>query len=121
MAHAAYVAATSDKLITALTNYFKCEALGYVPGKCNRSDFEQYNNPYITLISYTLIGLIPLGILNFVLKWMSVKEAVVKLFCQLTRKFSKNVNLSSFSTAKSGASGVNQHLHSNSILTNTKE
>ena len=111
MAHAAYVAATSDKLITALTNYFNCEALGYVPGKCNRSEFEQYYNPYITVISYTLIGLV----LNFVLKWMSVKEAVVKLFCQLTRKFSKNVNLSSFSSGKSGASGVNQHPHSISI------
>ena len=121
LAHAAYVAATSDKLIAALTNYFKCEALGHVPGKCNRSEFEQYYNPYLSVISYALLGLVPLGIVNSVLKWRSVKEVVVTTFCQLTKKSSKNAPLSNFSSGKSGPGGVNEHPHAISIKTNTNE
>ena len=56
---------------------FKCEALGHVPGKCNISEFEQYYNPYIRAISYILVGLIPLSVLNLVLKWSSVKEIAI--------------------------------------------
>ena len=40
----------------------------------------------MSAISYILIGLIPLGILNFVLKWKSVKEVAVKSFYWLSRK-----------------------------------
>ena len=86
LVHTAIVTARSDKFIAAVTDYFKCEALGHVPGKCNRSEFEQYCNPYMSAISYTLIGLIPLGILNFVLKWKSVKELAIKSFHWLSRK-----------------------------------
>ena len=84
----AIATAKSDKFIAALTNYFKCEALGYVPGKCNRSEFEQYYNPYMGAISYILMGLVPLGILNFVLKWRSIKKACITLksFHHLPRK-----------------------------------
>ena len=68
MARIATGTAKSDKFIAALINYFKCEALGHVPGKCDRLEFEHYYNPYMTAISYILIGLISLGVLSFVLK-----------------------------------------------------
>ena len=90
--------ATSDKFITALKNYFKCEALGHVPGKCNRSDFEQYKNAYMSALSYALMGLVPLGILNFALKWSSVKAVAVKSLHHLSRKSSKITKVSSLSS-----------------------
>ena len=83
-----------------MTDYFKCEALGHVPGKCNRSEFEQYYSPYMSAISYTLIGLVPLGILNFVLKWRSVKEVTVKSIRRLSMKTSEITNVSSSSSGK---------------------
>ena len=98
LARIATGSAKSDKFIAALTNYFKCEALGYVPGKCDRSEFEQYDNHYMSAISYILMGLVPLGILNYVLKWTSVKEVTVKSIHRLTRKSSEIKNDSSLSS-----------------------
>ena len=46
LVHTEYVAAKADKFIGALTDYFKCEALGHVPGKCSRSKFEHYLTPF---------------------------------------------------------------------------
>ena len=45
LVHSAIATAKSDKFIAAVTDYYKCEALGHLPGKCNRSEFEQYYNP----------------------------------------------------------------------------
>ena len=98
LVHSAIVTAKSDNFISAVTDYFKCEALGHVPGKCNRSEFEHIYSPYMSAISYTLIGLIPLGILNFVLRWRSVKEVAVKSIRRLSRKSSEITNVSNSSS-----------------------
>ena len=98
LVHSAIATAKSDKFFAALTDYFKCEALGHVPGKCDRSEFEQYYNPYMSALAYILIGLIPLGVLNVVLKWSSVKEIAVKSFCYLSRISSWIINDSSLSS-----------------------
>ena len=99
LVHTAIVTTKSDKFIAAVTDYFKCEALGHVPGKCNRSEFEHYNNPYMSSITYVLIGLIPLGILNFVLKWKSITDVAEKSFHWLAKK-PQNTNLSSLSSGR---------------------
>ena len=98
LVHSAIVTAKSDKFVSVLTDYFKCEALGHVPGKCSRSEFEHIYSPYMSGIAYALIGLIPLGILNFVLKWRSVKEVAGKSFHRLSRKSSEITNVSSSSS-----------------------
>ena len=103
--HTGYVTATADKFTTALTDYFKCEALGHVPGKCSRSKFEQYHTPLMSAIAYTLMGLIPLSFLNYVLKWRSIKEVTVKSFHLLstkrtTSKVSSSNKMSSISQPK---------------------
>ena len=98
LVHSAIFTAKSDKFFAALTDYFKCEALGHVPGNCNRYDIEQYDNPYISAISYILIGLIPLGVLNFVLKWRSVKEIAVKSFRCVSRISAWIINDSNLSS-----------------------
>ena len=100
LVHTGIVIASSDKFIAALTDYFKCEALGHVTGKCNRSEFEQYYNPYMSAISYIFIGLIPLGIINFVLKWNSVKKVAEKSFHWPAKKPSQNTNLSNLSLGR---------------------
>ena len=42
LAHASDAKAKFHKSIAAVTEYFKCETLGHVPGKCDRSEIEQY-------------------------------------------------------------------------------
>ena len=100
LVHSAIVTAKFDKFIAAVIDYFKCEALGHVPGKRNRSDFEQYYNPNMSSISYTLIALIPLGILNFALKWRSVKVVAMKSF----HWFSEKSDITKISSLLSGNS-----------------
>ncbi|XP_019854872.1 PREDICTED: uncharacterized protein LOC109583828 isoform X2 [Amphimedon queenslandica] len=70
--------AKSNEFKAALTQYFECEAFGHVPGKCDRGTFDKIYNPYLNAISYILIGLVPLSILNFIIKWHSVKSLRTK-------------------------------------------
>lgn len=72
--------AKKEDLFAALSDYFNCEALGHMSGNCSRSQFEQYYNPFLNAITYILMGLIPLSILNFVLKWKSVKKVTKRCF-----------------------------------------
>ena len=85
LAQSSYVQAKSDIFIASLTDYFKCEAFGHIPGKCNRSNFEQHYNQYLVAISNILLGLIPLSILNFVLKWRSVQKKIIVFFKYIKR------------------------------------
>ena len=78
--------AKANELIFLLTDHFKCEALGHVPGKCSREPFERLISPYVLIVAHILLGLAPLSILNFVFKWSSIKKAKEKL----TAIFSKH-------------------------------
>ena len=86
LARTSVILSKADELVSALTDYFKCEALGYVPGRCNRETFERLTLPYFSAIGDITLGLIPLSILNFVFKWSSVKKAKNKLAATLCRK-----------------------------------
>ena len=72
--------ANSDKFVEALTTYFKCELSGHVPDKCDRSEFELYTHPYVSVISNILLGLLPLSILNYVLKFEKVKQSLFRCY-----------------------------------------
>ncbi|XP_019859822.1 PREDICTED: uncharacterized protein LOC109588073 isoform X1 [Amphimedon queenslandica] len=72
--HESSTDATSDKFEAALQEYFECEAFGHIPGKCDRGTIEKISKPYFSAIAYILMSLTPLGILNFILKWSSVKN-----------------------------------------------
>ena len=82
--------ANLDTFIASLTDYFKCEAFGHIPGKCNRSNFEQHYDQYLAAISNILMGLIPLSILNFVLKWRSIQKKA-KIFFEFLRRSTKTI------------------------------
>ena len=51
----------------ALESYFTCEALGQK--NCDRSEFEQYSNPYIFMLSVMLGTLIPITSCIFAVRW----------------------------------------------------
>ena len=61
-----------------LTEYFACEASGHVPGRCSREVFEKYSYPYVAMVSYLLLGSVPITHLNYVLDWQSVWNGVKK-------------------------------------------
>ena len=79
--------ANSDKLVEALTTYFICELSGHVPDKCDRSEFEQYTHPYVSVVSNILLGLFPISILNYVLKFEKVKRSLFQ--CYTIGKFGR--------------------------------
>ena len=84
--------AVSQRLSSALIDYFKCEAVGHVPGRCSKEPIERITTPYFSAISYLLLGLIPLSILNFVFKWSSVKKAKKKFTTLLQKSQSTATN-----------------------------
>lgn len=69
LAHYAVVSGNAYKVTQGFASYFICEAAGHVPGKCNRSSFERHLYPHLLIITYILMSLIPIAILNFVLNW----------------------------------------------------
>ena len=82
--------AHTDKLLSALTDYFKCEALGHVPGRCSREPFERLQIAYVNALSYLLLGGIILSILNFVIKWKMVTKGIRLIKQKSTFGSSKN-------------------------------
>ena len=89
----AIITANNDKFVEALMTYFKCELSGHVPDKCDRSEFEQYKHPYVTAISNILLGLIPISILNYVLKFEKVKQSLSQ--CYTNSKSEKETTITS--------------------------
>ncbi|XP_019854876.1 PREDICTED: uncharacterized protein LOC109583830 [Amphimedon queenslandica] len=85
LGHVSDITAKSGKFQAALREYFECEAFGHIPGKCDRETFDKIYSPYTSVIAYILMSLIPLSILNFILKWSSVKIAKNKVI-KLTRR-----------------------------------
>ena len=102
MIQAGIVSAHSDKLIDGLRKYLTCEFTGHVPGKCDRNDFEKYSYPYLLAVSYILLGLIPLSILNFVVN-VRLTKAFVRKYLKTGREID-SVGIS-FQTTSTSASG----------------
>ena len=102
MVHVAIVTAYSDKVIEGLLTYFKCELSGHVPDKCDRSSFEQYSRPYMTAVSYLLLGLIPLSILNYVFNIKQAKESLRRCYMSIQKKPRYVTDTSKVTSNKSG-------------------
>lgn len=78
--------AKSNKFTSALTDYFTCESLGHVPGQCNRGEFTGIYTPYTTVVSQYLMALIPLTILNYIIKWEAFKKTALSALKLFQRK-----------------------------------
>ena len=90
MAFVALVTTNANKFIDGLTEYFACEASGHIPSRCSREVFEKYSYPYVAMVSYLLLGIMPVTHLNYVLDWSAVWNAVhqsVKKICSKKRPF----------------------------------
>ena len=59
-----------DDLQRELLDYFECERCGVISGQtqCDRSGFEQYTNPPMVTIAYSLLHAYPLITLIYVLR-----------------------------------------------------
>ena len=82
-----------DRFFTSLLEYFECESNGFVPGKCDRSDFEKHDYPIFVIGTILLFGFGPITIyLIAVVGWESLKTACNKRF----KKHPNMLKLSSF-------------------------
>ena len=119
------------EFFTALEQYFACEALGHVPGKCSRDEVEKYSRPYLVMIVYISNCLIPLTSLVFVVNLNRLNnccgnELITKN--TRTKRFSissmNNSHKSSLRTQKShtfGNSTILSHKESNVLITIPEE
>lgn len=88
MIHYGLVSGNTEKATRDFTNYFLCESTGHVPGKCDRSEFERHLRPEMSIVTYYLLGIIPMGILNFVVNW-SKQWKSIKQKLQAIRKIGR--------------------------------
>ena len=79
-----------SKIFIEVNSYLACESVGYTPGRCDRSRFAKYVHPYVYIIVYLLLGLIPISILNLIIDWQSVKEFCSKVYKIFRRYLSKH-------------------------------
>ena len=95
--------AKSQLFRAALTQYFECEAFGYVPGRCDRERFKKIYNPVVGAIAHFLMGIVSLSILNFAVKWRRIKFTGSNAFTIKINNFTKVLfqNSSSRSTTES--------------------
>ena len=95
----------TKEFVTALEQYFACEALGHVPGKCSRDEVEKYSWPYLTTIAFVSTCLIPVPSLVFVVNLNRLKN------CCGNEPISKNTR-----TKRSSISSMNNS-HKSSLRT----
>ena len=64
----------------AVNNYFACEAVGYVPGKCDRESFEHFSYPLLCVnITFYIITLfLPAVVLLYLINCRSFAERFKK-------------------------------------------
>ena len=77
----------SELFVEELLNYFACEGRGNDPSNpCDRNTFRQLTYPWLTVVSYMLIYMIPVVNLVYVL---NIKELKEKFNIMKTLKFSR--------------------------------
>lgn len=99
--------AHSNDLVSGLTQYLACESIGDPQTICNRDDYEKYTHPYLLMVTYILLGLIPVSILNFVVNVRLIK-AFVKKCCKSGRMMISGSEYSTASTNLSTGSRTNE-------------
>ena len=108
--------AHSHQLAEGLTDYFLCEFPGDPSRECDREVFTRYTHPYLLVVTYILLGFIPLTILNFVVNVKSTKAFLLKHLSVCRGRGVASVTISNgASTSSSGVGSVPNH----SITTTT--
>ena len=69
---------TKNTPYESIMTHFSCEALGYTPGKCDRSIFEQHTISWLLTLTFVLHGLVPVVSLVFVLDIREFKAQMLK-------------------------------------------
>uniref|UniRef100_A0A1X7VWC8 FZ domain-containing protein n=1 Tax=Amphimedon queenslandica TaxID=400682 RepID=A0A1X7VWC8_AMPQE len=92
------LSAKADNKAEAMNEFFKCEALGYVPGNCDEGKHERIIYPYINVIVYTSVNLVPLVTLIYVVKWAWIKKVYKYLYDKIFPKSKRRLQYGSSSS-----------------------
>ena len=67
IARAGFTTLFEDILWSSIRDYFLCEAVGHVEGKCSRESFEKYLAPSLEAVTYIMRAFFPVVYLMFVI------------------------------------------------------
>ena len=67
----------SHVLFQSIVTHFACEALGFIPGKCDRSLFEQKSFSYLRTVTFVFYAFIPIVSLVFVIDTKKIRRQVL--------------------------------------------
>ena len=85
-----------EVLWNSIRDYFLCEAVGHVEGKCSRESFEKYLAPLLDGLSYVTSGLFTVVYLLFVLNL----EHIVSRVREIAHRVREMVHIHSTKTTK---------------------
>ena len=79
-----------ENLVSGIQEYFFCEQGGFDPeDRCTR-DYQKHTSPYLTTISYALLGLFPVVNLIYAINLNELKAALPKWLPKLKKKSSQS-------------------------------
>lgn len=111
----------TKEFVIALEQYFACEALGHVPGKCSRDDIEKYSWPYLTMIAFVSTCLIPVPSLVFVVNVNRLKKCCGNEEVSSTTRTKRSSISSMNNNHKSSLRMQQSHPFGNSTILSHKE
>ena len=88
-------------LISSIQEYFFCEQSGFDPEDRCTQDYQKHTYPYLTTISFALLGLFPVVNLIYAINLKELKAALPKWQPKLKKKPSQSSD-----TPKTGSAAV---------------
>ena len=79
IARSGITALFEEILWSSIRDYFLCEAVGHVEGKCSRESFEKYLTPLLDGLFYIMAALFPVVYLLFVINLEQIFARVRKI------------------------------------------
>ena len=81
--------AERDSYWDAVDDYFLCEAVGHVEGRCSRESFEQYSHPLLDIARSFALTFLPVVVMLYLINCSSLKANVKEMkFIKVLRSVS---------------------------------
>ena len=99
---------TEESRISEIEKHFACEARGS-GSPCDRSKLEKNGDQWVDLITYALLGLIPVVNLIFIISWKGIKRALqekLRKFGLLRKKTPKDIEMAARIEQRHNSSGT---------------
>lgn len=100
----------ADLFQSELTKYFMCEFNGHNPlNPCNRTAIEAIENDALSILVYTLAGILPVVNLIFVINIQDVRRKFMSLCMKIKSSPSTSTTKNTGSSAVENEDGRNYH------------